>query len=64
MTTKEFVIYAVQLEHIKTEGGMAYKKATQLLKSELTTDLISQIVEFIDMHQRNKWPLNILLLLI
>jgi len=54
MTTKEFVIYAVQLEHIKTEGGMAYKKATQLLKSELTTDLISQIVEFIDMHQRNK----------
>jgi len=55
MITKDLLSLLIELKAVLAAGGAAYKRASQLLEQEATTENIKEIKEFLDQYWRNRW---------
>ena len=54
MITKDLLSLLIELKAVLAAGGASYKKASQLLEQEATTENIKEIKEFLDQYWRNR----------
>ena len=54
MITKDLLSLLIELRAVLAAGGAAYKRASQLLEQEATTETMKEIKDFLEQYWRNR----------